>query len=76
MICGVDNDSNRKTQNVDLDVIEHFGKEWKSFDQSILNLKNFSLSLINIFLFFLGKIYQKIQLGLMLDVDLVGGHNS
>ena len=27
----------RKAQNVDLDVIEHFGKEWKSFDQSILN---------------------------------------
>ena len=29
-----------KIQNIDLDVVESFGKEWKSFDQSILSSKN------------------------------------
>ena len=30
----------QKIQNVDLDVIEHFGKEWRSFDQSTLSNEN------------------------------------
>jgi len=29
-----------KIQNVDLDVVEHFGNEWRSFDQSTLSYEN------------------------------------